>query len=234
MAMLETPSAVTDSVEFELDSDSTWKQLYSLLESPARYFVYSSHIPSWRGQEKEIIEDIVQETARRIIERSQKVARGEAPPIHYLKSMLFAVARNYCTDLCRRDHRFVRMQPQDAVLQAFLDPKNQVDPAEEGVENVYLETLFRHVAREVAAFPDKQRRAILTDIAIRMHFGRRRTPLQRAFLEAGIDLREYRQALPSNPRERARHDALVNCAYKRVASLREVHQYISPVLASSE
>jgi len=45
-----------------------------------------------------------------------------------------------------------------------------VDPAEEGLENVYLETLFRNVAREVAAFPDKQRRAILIDMATRMHF----------------------------------------------------------------
>src|SRR5437588_796673 len=60
------------------------------------------------------------------------------------------------------------------------------------------------------------------NMATRMHFGRRRTPLQRAFLESGIDLREYRQAFPSNPRERSRHDALVNCAYKRVASLRLV------------
>jgi hypothetical protein len=85
------------------------------------------------------------------------------------------------------------------------------------------------VAREAAAFPDKQRRAILTDIAIRMHFGRRQTPLQQAFLEAGIDLREYRQALPSNPRERIRHAALVSYAYKRVASLWQVQKYITPV-----
>ena len=226
MATLETTSPVSKREEFDVNGENTWKQLYSLLESLARYFVYSSHVPSWKGQEKDIIEDIAQEAARRIIERSQKVARGEAPPIQNLKSMLFAVARNYCTDLCRHDHRFVRTQPQDAVLQASLNPKNQVDPAEEGLENVYLETLFRNVAREVAAFPDKQRRAILIDMAIRMHFGRRPTPLQRAFLECGIDLREYRQAFPSNPRERSRHDALVNCAYKRVASLRPVQQYI--------
>jgi len=50
------------------------------------------------------------------------------------------------------------------------ESKDQVDPAEEGLENVYLETLFRNVAREVAAFPDKQRRAMLIDMATRMHF----------------------------------------------------------------
>src|SRR6266851_105209 len=87
------------------NGENTWKQLYSLLESLARYFVYSSHVPSWKGQGKDIIEDIAQETAWRNIERSQKVARGEAPPIQNLKSMLFAIARNYCTDLCARSHK---------------------------------------------------------------------------------------------------------------------------------
>ena len=226
MVTPETTSPVSRREEFELTGENAWKQLYSLLESLARYFVYSSHVPSWKGQEQDIIEDIVQETARRIIEHSQKVARSAAPPIQNLKSMLFAVARNYCTDLRRHDHRLVRQEQQEAALRPSLDPDDQVDPAEEGLENVYLEMLFRNVAREVAAFPDKQRRAILIDMATRMHFSERRTPLQQAFLECGIDLQEYRQAFPSNPRERSRHVALVNCAYKRVAGLRLVQEYI--------
>ena len=105
----------------------------------------------------------MQETARRIFERSRKAARGEVPPIQSLKSMLFTVARNYCTDMCRRDRRLMRIQPQDAVLQAILNPTNQVDLAEAGVENVYMEMLFRLAACEVVTFPDKQRRAILID-----------------------------------------------------------------------
>jgi len=227
MTMLETFSQVSDSEEFDLDSDSTWKKLYPLLESLARYFVYSSNIPSWRGQEKDVIEDIVQETARRIIERSQKAARGEVPPTQSLKKMLFTVARNYCIDLCRRDRRLMRLQTQDAVLQTFLNPTNQVDLAEAGVENVYMEMLFRLVAREVVSFPDKQRRAILMDVASRMHFDRHPTPLQQAFLDVGIDLREYQQALPSSPGEVSRHSALVSYAYKRVVSLRQVQKYIA-------
>lgn len=227
MTILETSSPVLDSEEIDLDSSSTWKKLYPLLESIAWYFVYSSNIHSWRGQEKDVIEDIVQETARRIIERSQKAARGELPPIQSLRNMLFTVARNYCTDLCRRDHRLMRIQPQDAVLQAFLNPTNQVDLAEAGVENVYLEMLFRLVALEVVTFPDKQRRAILIDVASRMHFDRHPTLLQQAFLDAGIDLREYQQALPSSPLERSRHTALVSYAYKRVVSLWQVQKYIA-------
>src|SRR6266481_2113136 len=124
MATMETSSLASDSEEFDLDSNNTWEKLFPLLESLARYFVYSSNIPSWRGQEKDVIEDIVQETARRIIERSQKAARGEMPPIQSVRSMLFTVARNYCIDLCRRDRRLMRIQLQDAVLQAFLNPTN--------------------------------------------------------------------------------------------------------------
>lgn len=108
----------------------------------------------------------------------------------------------------------MRVQPQDAVLKALRNPAKQVDLAEAGVENVYLEMLFRLVAREVVTFSDKQRRAILMDLASRMHFDRHPTPLQQAFLDAGIDLREYQQALPLSPLERSRHTALVSCAYK--------------------
>lgn len=227
MTMLETSSLASDREEFDFDSGGTWKKLYPLLESLARYFVYSSNIPSWRGQEKDVIEDIVQETARRIIEHSQKAARGEMPPIRSLRNMLFTVARNYCTDLCRRDRRLMRIQSQNSVLQAFLNLTKQVDVAVAGVENVYLEMLFRLVASEVVAFPAKQRRAILIDIASQMYFDGQPTPLQQAFLNAGIDLQEYQQALPSSSLEKSRHSALVNYAYKRVVALEVVQNYIT-------
>lgn len=226
MAMLETSSLLSDDEEFDLDSSKTWKKLYSLLEQLARYFVYSSNIACWKGQENDIIEDVVQETARRVIERSRKATRGEAPPIQSLKSMLFIIVRNYCVDLCRHDRRLVRTQWQDTILQSGT---NQVNLAEEGVENVYQEALFGLVAREVMTFPDKQRQALMIDLASRMHFDRHPTALQRAFLDEGVDLREYRQALPSSPLERSRHTALVGCAYRRVVNLLQIQQYIALV-----
>ncbi len=41
MATPETTSPVSKREEFDLTGENTWKQLYSLLESLARYFVYS-------------------------------------------------------------------------------------------------------------------------------------------------------------------------------------------------
>lgn len=226
MENITLSSPASGGEEFDLNRDSTWEKLYPLLVSIARYFVYSSNIPSWRGQENDILADIVQETGRRLIEHAQKSARGEVVPIQSLKSMLFAVVRNYCTDLCRHDGRLLRIQPQDATFQACLNRRNLEDPAEAGVENAYQEALFRLIAREIAALPNKQRRAILIDLANRMHFGIRPTPLQQAFLETGVDLQKYKQSLPANPAERSRHNALASYAYKRVASLQQVQAYI--------
>ena len=68
--MTKTP--VSDAETFDLNSENTWIKLYPTLEALARCFVYSMHVPSWRGQENDIVADIVQETWRRLIERSLK------------------------------------------------------------------------------------------------------------------------------------------------------------------
>ena len=62
----------------DLSSDVTWIELYPKLHSLTRRFVYMYWIPCWSGQEEDITDDVAQETARRIIERSQKAIRGEA------------------------------------------------------------------------------------------------------------------------------------------------------------
>jgi DNA-directed RNA polymerase specialized sigma24 family protein len=220
-------TSVSDVDTFDLSSDSTWRKLYPALESWARYFVYSLHFSFWQGQENDIVEDVVQETVRRMIEYARKAERGEAPPIHALKSMMKVIAQNYCKDLKRRDRRLLHMQPQDDSLQLRASTRNQVSLVELGSENVYQEGLFKLVACEIANFPEKQRTAVLIDLANRMQFGTQPTPLQKAFLEVGIDLQQYQRPLPADPRERSRHVSLVNYAYKRIASLPCVQQYIA-------
>ncbi len=221
MTTVMTAPSVEGVELFDLNNDRTWEKLYPVLKSLARYFVYSSNTPFWKGQESDIIEDIVQESGRRLIERSRKAKRGEALPIQSLQPMLFAVVRNYCEDLRRRDHRLVRTHSGDAPGQA------SANAVESSIENVYQEALFKLVAREVAAFPLKQRRAILIDLAHRMYFDTEPTSLQKAFLEVGIDLRQYKQLLPSSALEKSRHVSLVTYAYKRVTSLRQIQKYIA-------
>ena len=81
------------SQSIDLNSEANWSDLYASLRALARYLVYSFNVSSWRGQEEDIMEDIVQETARRIIERVRKAERGEAGPIHSLKHMMMVIAQ---------------------------------------------------------------------------------------------------------------------------------------------
>lgn len=97
--MATHPSAL-DVELCNLKSNSFWKEAYPLLQSFARLLVYTSHVPFWKGQESEFIEDIVQETCRRIIERSQKEDRDEAAPVQSLKKICCSQYRTTTAKIC--------------------------------------------------------------------------------------------------------------------------------------
>jgi hypothetical protein len=82
------------------------------------------------------------------------------------------------------------------------------------------------LAREIAKFPYKQRNALLIDLANLTCFDEAPLPLQEAFLTVDIQLRDYQQPLPENAVERARHASLLHQAYKRVARLLFIRQYV--------
>lgn len=206
---------------------TAWTKLYPALHLLVRRLVYSFHVQAWRGQEDDIVEDILQETARRLIERQQKVEYGEAAPIQMLERMAIVTAYNYCKDMRRRDRRLVPL-PEGAYSPDVLDiisGKDVVDLSEEATESLYQEGLFAMLAREIVKFPCKQRKALLVDLANRMSFETKPTVLQKAFLNVGIQLEEYRQPLPESVKERSRDAALLHYAYKRIAQLGDVLQY---------
>jgi len=213
----------------DLDSDATWWEDYYSFRPLIRRLVYSFGVASWRGQEEDLIEDIMQETARRILERSRKVDFGEAVPIHSLKYMTIAIASNYCRDIRRRDWRLVRTASHEASARAYEDPCEQNDLLESAIENVQNEGLFRFLAGEIANFPFKQRKALLIDLANRMSFDAQQTSLQKAFLEVGVNLEEYRHSLPSTTSERARHTALLHVAYKRLSQRYHIQKYANNI-----
>ena len=202
---------------YDLISDINWVEYYPRLITVARRFVYRYRISCWYGQEEDITEDVAQETVRRMIDRMQRAARGEASPIGSLEHMMVAIARNYVLDLRRHDHRVVRLPPDDNAYEIAIDMNELESMSEIVTEQVFYEWLFLQVAHEIVRLPCKQRRAILIELANRMSFSSQPTPLQAAFLSEGIDLLEYEQLLPENPVERARHASLVSLAYKRVA-----------------
>ncbi len=221
-------SAVTIySDSLDLGSEVGWSDLYTSLRALARYLVYSFNVSSWQGQEEDLIEDIVQETIRRIIERVLRAGCGEASRIHSPKHMIMTIAQNYCKDLRRSDRRLLHMPPQDYALEILIDVDEQANTLDAATESMYQEKLFVLLAHEIANFPDKQRKALLIDLANRMCFDTQPTPLQNAFLEMGIQLQQYQQPLPANTKERSRHISLLSYAYRRIAHLPCIQEYIS-------
>lgn len=208
------------------DSHVDWIEYYTKLCSHARHFVYMYRVPCWYGQEEDIAEDVVQETMRRMIEYIHKSVQGKAKPVDSPEHMMVVIARNYVLDMRRHDRRITRISDNDGrTLETTTSKPEHV--SEIAIEHVYLEWLFLQVAYEIKQLPRKQRRAILTDLANRMSFNRKPTPLQGAFLTVGIDLQDYQQSLPESPVERARHAALLSLAYKRIAQRFKVNQFLT-------
>ena len=161
--MFRNSSVLDPPVTYDVNSDTTWSKLYPELWSLARHLVNSFSVPSWKGQQDDVIGDIVQETTRRLIERSRKAERGEAAPIHSPQYMMTVIARNYCQDLRRHDRRLFHIHDYDYTSQVHVRMGEQVHPLELVTEKVHQETLFKLIAKEVSHFPDKQRRALLID-----------------------------------------------------------------------
>jgi DNA-directed RNA polymerase specialized sigma24 family protein len=204
-----------------------WSDLYPRLRTICRQLVYSFHVPVWRGQEEDIIQDILQETARRIIERTKKVERGEATPFYAPERMVTTIAYNYCRDMRRHDQRLLRLPLREANALLF-DPPSMADSSdieETATESAYQDALFIQLAYDIAKFPCKQRQALLIDLANRMFFGLRLTSLQQAFLSVGIRLQDYQRPLPVNKQELQRYTALLYCAYRRIARLTALREY---------
>jgi DNA-directed RNA polymerase specialized sigma24 family protein len=222
---MRTNSGVSYTDTLDVNEDSTWGTVYPKLRPFVRYLVNSFKVPSWYGQEEDIIEDIVQETTRRLLERARKAQNGEAAAIRSLQHMMVTIAYNYYRDLKRRDRRLFRVPAYSSLCHVY-DSSAESHLLEVVVDKVYQERLFTLITREVQYFPDKQREALLIDLANRMSFDTRPTPLQAAFLKVGIELQQYQRPLPTDPKERSRHVSLLTHAYKRIAHLPCVQRYI--------
>ncbi len=210
-----------------LSSDESLSKLYHATRPRVKRIVHLCGIIGWRGQEYDVVEDHVQEAVIRTWEFSQQAARGETRPLAYPEAMCMTIARHYSIDRMRQSNRFVRLEQNNCASEEWIVRKHQIDPLEEVVDQAYEESLLLMLPAIIIEFPSKQRRALLIDLANRMDFDEEPSPLQRAFLEVGIQLQDYQQALPEDPVELSRHRSLVSIAYKRIANLACVKQYIA-------
>jgi DNA-directed RNA polymerase specialized sigma24 family protein len=210
-----------------LSSDESLSKLYHATRPRVKRIVHLCGITGWRGQEYDIIEDHVQEAVIRTWEFSQQASRGEARPLRSPEAMCMTIAHHYSIDRMRQSRRFIRLEQNNYAAGVRIVRKHQVNPLEAVIDKTFEESLLLMLPSAITEFPDKQRRALLIDLANRMDFDGDPTPLQEAFLRVGVQLQDYQLALPEDPVELSRHRSLVSIAYKRVANLTCVKQYIS-------
>lgn len=206
----------SDPQRSELDSDALWINLYAFLRPFVKRLVFSSGISSWRGQEEDLAEDIVQESIVRVFKCIRRAEIGEGAIIISPKALSIVIARNYYEDLRRRDRRFVRIAADDDLHGTYVILQSYLDPSEVAFNNMFIEWLYVKFSMEAMKFSQKQRIALLIDLANRMDFDVRPTPLQKAFLVVGIRLQDYQQPIPKVPIERSRHASNASLAYKRI------------------
>jgi DNA-directed RNA polymerase specialized sigma24 family protein len=207
--------------------DEEWENLYPLLHARVARWVYTSRIPLWMKQREAVINDIVGEAILKTFAYTKRAERGEAREIDSLESICSVTAYHCYVDAHRRDQRILPLMPEyeEPVEAAII--RVDVDLSEQAIDNVYDELVFIQTARWIVNFPDKQRTALLVDLANRMYFHPfQSTPLQEAFASVGIDMYTYNRPLPSDAKARARHAAHLSLAYKRLALLAYMQRYM--------
>lgn len=208
-------SAGTDIPLFTggFSDDELWMDLYNLLRPRAKALAYNAGVPSWKGQEYDIAEDIVQTT----LLKTFQYMREKGEDIRSVVKLSFKIARNSFIDMRRRELRLQHFSHDTSTPNEQLSLDRLVDPSQEAEEKIYEEWILATCASTIATFSTKLRLAILADLANLTYVAEEPTTLQQAFLAAGIRLQDYQRAPSADPAERGRQSALRSLAYKRVS-----------------
>lgn len=93
-----------------ITSNTIWEMLYRSLETQVRDWVQFSNVSLWRGQEEDIVEDIIQESVSRTFADCAMFPSREREAITWkaLKRICVGFASKYYLDLIHRDSHFVR------------------------------------------------------------------------------------------------------------------------------
>ena len=212
------PEAV--AVAIDMQDDTFWSALCSLVMTLVTRWVYSANVAAWSGQEFDVACDITYTAIRKTIEYVIH-AQQEGIAIASLQRLAIVIAKNYFQDTRRKDFRLLRGEVADYSLEESLASRVENDLEDMVVTMLNEEFLFHQIAEMVAQFPPKLRRAVLIDLACRINeygdFHSPPTALRKAFIEVGIYLEEYLLLIPDTPVLRSRHASLVSLGYRRIA-----------------
>jgi DNA-directed RNA polymerase specialized sigma24 family protein len=196
--------------------DERWTELYHRLRPLAKSWAFRAAVATWKGQENDIAEDIVQAALLKIFQYI-RTCRENGTAIGSLEHLSLVIAKHCFLDMRRRELRFQRLSSSTETSYTQPSLERLVDPSQEAEEKIYEEWLLATSAKTITAFSTKLRAAILADLANNSCFDAEPSALQQAFLAAGIRLQDYQRAPSQDPSERSRQSALRSLAYKRIA-----------------
>jgi DNA-directed RNA polymerase specialized sigma24 family protein len=202
-----------------------YNALYTLLRQRVPTWVRYSRVPSWKGQEGDVVEDVIQVGITRTWKYVGRADRGEVPTIDSVERLCVTIAQNYCRDLRRKEIRLVRPDVDDREYMEYVHRVGGVDAADVAAEEVDNARIFGDISFASVNFSAKMKKALFIDLAQLMHFGIEPTSLQRAFLRYGVDLRQYKDCKPVDAIGRSRHSALLHLAYQRLRRIIQASSY---------
>lgn len=211
---------------FEYDDDDTWSMLALWLTPQVRGWVHNAALPCWKGDEEAITEDIVATAIMRILEYQKKVSLQEAKSIDSLRAFARTTARHCYIDQKRKDRRKLRISQL-----AYDDEQPEIADGQPSMEEAVLDSLFREqlmslIAQEIRLLPAKQREAFLKEQARSLEGTSNPASLLRIYLDAGIQLLDYRYQKSKSKAERSRHSSLLYHAYKRLSHLSSLRSFL--------
>jgi DNA-directed RNA polymerase specialized sigma24 family protein len=189
--------------------EQIWHELYLWLLPLVERWVCCAEVASWRGQQKEISEDIAQEAVVRTYHYSQRASRGEVRAIECLKSLCRTIAQNHFRDRRKKDWCLLHPTQGELLPAMHILVNDQIDPSQVAIDRMMFITIIKTAAKAVAKFPLRQRTALLTDLANLTDFGEHPSQLELALFSEGIRLHDYRRSLPNESAERNKYAAFL-------------------------
>ncbi|HLG77075.1 MAG TPA: hypothetical protein VKX46_11720 [Ktedonobacteraceae bacterium] len=213
--------AETTGVDRDERDGQTWYDLYNWLLPLVEMWVRASGVASWDGQQREIAEDVTHEAVARTFRYQQRADRGEMPPIGSLKALCRVIARNYFRDWRKKDWCLVRPTQEISLVDGVTAAGDTIDAAQVALDHLIMDSIIVTVAQVVAKFPRGQKTALLIDLANMSDATDEGSLLEKALLDVGLRLHDYKRPRSDDPTERGRFAALRSIAYKRLKH--EVH-----------
>jgi DNA-directed RNA polymerase specialized sigma24 family protein len=207
--------------EREPDDELVWSCLRAWLLPLVSAWIYSSHIIIWYGQQREIAEEIVQETVMRTFECVRRSRQNEGPPIIHLRAFSRTIARNLFMDRVRKERLLIRPAFADDIYEMYSARHGMQNAAELAVEHLIDEEAIINAVKSIVKFPDKRRAALLTELAKAIDLAGPPSLLEKELAKQGIQLRDYARPRPDNPAARSRQAALLWYALRALQRLND-------------